>query len=149
MQLRMWCWCVLAIGVPRAASAAPEPPPASCAAPTPARLAAIRASLGKAITPQDIARGTVDIAPICEERDGWLVTATYDLRSPPPAYDPAEKLADGRYRTVWLVPTTNQPAHALAHWTIGPVLDFDGDGTPEASTVSSGELKIWFADGRG
>src|SRR3954470_21239552 len=81
------------------------------------------------------------IAPICEERDGWLVSVVSpdDVAgaSPPPW----QLDAAGQVHTVWLVKNRERPVR-LEGWVAGPIHDFDGDGTLEASTLTGSELKI-------
>jgi hypothetical protein len=125
---------------------ASPPPELHCPPPKPAVEADLKRkilhelALARSPTPQQI-------TPICEERAGWLVSVVSpdDLAggSPPPS----QLDAGGQIHTMWLVKNRERPVW-LEHWVAGPIYDFDGDGTPEASTLAGSELKIWFDGGR-
>ncbi len=117
----------------------------TCPPPSPARDRQIRARLTRRLK-DDRVQGPFEIAPVCEEQAGWLVTVTYNSSD---TYNIADKLDNHRARAVWLVPAQTSPV-PLYLWAIGPTFDFDGDGKPEASTwfLFRNELKIWFDGGR-
>jgi hypothetical protein len=121
------------------------PPAASCPPPSPARDKQIRARINQTFARDKIASAP-EITPVCEEQGGWLVSVAY---AEPSGVDySVDKLDDGRIRALWRV--SDKGAWPVGEWTLGPTLDFDGDGKPEASTwyTNHQELKIWFAGGR-
>jgi hypothetical protein len=119
----------------------------ACLTPSPALDQQIRTRLTRQLEAGRV-KGPFEIVPVCEEQAGWLVTVTYDVTDPY-AYDRHEALGNGRVREVWWMPAKEAPWQ-LSNWAIGPTLDFDGDGQPEASTWFRfrNELKIWFDGGR-
>lgn len=125
-------------------STASAPPELHCPPPRPAVEADLKRKIlrelaGSPTPPQ--------IVPICEERDGWLVSVVFPddpARTSPP---PWQLDTGGQVHTVWQVKNRERPVR-LESWAAGPIYDFDGDGTPEASTRTGSELKIWFDGGR-
>lgn len=121
------------------------PPELHCPPPRPA----VEAELTRKILHEQAGSPATptQITPICEEQEGWLVSEVFpaDAAGVSPSRSPK---GDGEpIQVLWLVKDRARPVR-LENWIAGPIYDFDGDGTPEASTLAGSELKIWFDRGR-
>jgi hypothetical protein len=127
--------------VPDAAAVAGPPEEQPCPPPAPAQRAALQRSVNATIAQMDPRRvgPPIEIRPICEEARGWLVEAAWNDRM---SWGSAAQTAS----SMWLA-APGRPAQWLPDTAAGPTYDFDGDGTPEASTIAGIALEIWFRRG--